>query len=194
MCSLYGKMFSLSAKNEFWCVPYLEDLAFFRSWRSNANQSVDELCNIVWDQIVNDICDNFPIGILGQMWCLIVSVPDLCPLSYFVKKLKKILARQQLSAHKRNDIPLVFHWQADGGPPLESWLLCFNCLSWKKTRSSKLLKYANEATKMPFILKFVIFVNGKILQENFAGKFLIDLCNLSNGPILVAGLLESILC
>ena len=26
----------------------------------------------------------FPIGILGQVWCLIVSIPDLCPLFYFV--------------------------------------------------------------------------------------------------------------
>ena len=25
---------------------------------------------------------HFPIGILGQMWCLILSIPDLCPLSY----------------------------------------------------------------------------------------------------------------
>ena len=25
----------------------------------------------------------FLIGILGQVWCLIVSIPDLCPLSYF---------------------------------------------------------------------------------------------------------------
>ena len=23
-------------------------------------------------------------GILGQVWCVIVSIPDLCPLSYFV--------------------------------------------------------------------------------------------------------------
>ena len=23
------------------------------------------------------------IGILGQVWCLIVSIPDLCPLSFF---------------------------------------------------------------------------------------------------------------
>ena len=22
-------------------------------------------------------------GILGQLWCLIVSIPDLCPFSYF---------------------------------------------------------------------------------------------------------------
>ena len=25
----------------------------------------------------------FPCGILGQAWCLIVSIPDLCHLSYF---------------------------------------------------------------------------------------------------------------
>ena len=24
----------------------------------------------------------FPIGILGQVWWLIVSIPDLCPFSY----------------------------------------------------------------------------------------------------------------
>ena len=28
----------------------------------------------------------FPFGILGQEWCLIVSIPDLCPLSYFAKQ------------------------------------------------------------------------------------------------------------
>ena len=26
---------------------------------------------------------HFPIGILGQVWYLIVSIPDLCPLSSF---------------------------------------------------------------------------------------------------------------
>ena len=25
----------------------------------------------------------FPFGILGQVWYLIVSIPDLCPLSYY---------------------------------------------------------------------------------------------------------------
>ena len=34
------------------------------------------------------VCDvklgrcHLPIGILNQVWCLIVSIPDLCPLSY----------------------------------------------------------------------------------------------------------------
>ena len=30
------------------------------------------------------LCDcYFPIGILGQVWYLIVLIPDMCPLSYF---------------------------------------------------------------------------------------------------------------
>ena len=30
------------------------------------------------------LCDgHFPIGILGQVWYLIVSIPDLCTLTYF---------------------------------------------------------------------------------------------------------------
>ena len=28
---------------------------------------------------------HFPIGILGHVWYLIVSVPDLCTLTYFVR-------------------------------------------------------------------------------------------------------------
>ena len=31
----------------------------------------------------NCVFDTFPCGILGQLWYLIVSVPDLCRLSYF---------------------------------------------------------------------------------------------------------------
>ena len=38
----------------------------------------------------------FPCGILGQVWCLIVSIPDLCFLSYF-----NII--HQESMHKVND-------------------------------------------------------------------------------------------
>ena len=30
------------------------------------------------------VCGHFPIGILGQVWYLIVSIPDLCTLTYFV--------------------------------------------------------------------------------------------------------------
>ena len=37
---------------------------------------------------------HFPIGILGQVWYLIVSIPDLCTLTYFVKQhLFQILGR-----------------------------------------------------------------------------------------------------
>ena len=31
----------------------------------------------------NCVFVTFPCGILGQVWCLIVSIPDLCRLSYF---------------------------------------------------------------------------------------------------------------
>ena len=30
---------------------------------------------------------HFPIGIMGQVWYLIVSIPDLCTLTYFVIRL-----------------------------------------------------------------------------------------------------------
>ena len=33
--------------------------------------------------IVNCVFVTFPCGILGQVWYLIVSIPDLCHLSYF---------------------------------------------------------------------------------------------------------------
>ena len=39
-----------------------------------------------WLSFVMYNCEfwHFSIGILGQVWCLIVSIPDLCPLSYFI--------------------------------------------------------------------------------------------------------------
>ena len=33
--------------------------------------------------VLNCVDVTFPFGILGQVWYLIVSIPDLCPLSYF---------------------------------------------------------------------------------------------------------------
>ena len=34
---------------------------------------------------------HFPIGILGQVWYLIVSIPDLCNLTYFVLLIRQFL-------------------------------------------------------------------------------------------------------
>ena len=36
--------------------------------------------------ILLSVC-HFPIGILCQVWCLIVSIPDLCTLTYFLTHL-----------------------------------------------------------------------------------------------------------
>ena len=33
---------------------------------------------------VREDCCHFPVGILGHVWCLVVLIPDLCPLSYFI--------------------------------------------------------------------------------------------------------------
>ena len=38
-----------------------------------------------FDSLVCDVfCDfvTFPYGVLCQMWCLIISIPDLCPFPY----------------------------------------------------------------------------------------------------------------
>ena len=37
--------------------------------------------------VVSSVSCHFPIGILGQVWYLIVSIPDLCNLTYFYKSL-----------------------------------------------------------------------------------------------------------
>ena len=41
--------------------------------------------SVYWLSFVMFICVfvTFPCGILGQVWCLIVLIPDLCHLSYF---------------------------------------------------------------------------------------------------------------
>ena len=41
--------------------------------------------------MLNCVFVTFPSGILGQMWYLIVSIPDLCHLSYFKSILTLIL-------------------------------------------------------------------------------------------------------
>ena len=35
-----------------------------------------------WLSFAVSNCEFFPIGILGQVWYLIVSIPDLCTLTY----------------------------------------------------------------------------------------------------------------
>ena len=46
-----------------------------------------------WLSFVMSNCDvdTFPLVFLGQMLCLIVLIPDLCPLSYFVRYKYQIL-------------------------------------------------------------------------------------------------------
>ena len=58
------------------------------------------LCCLLW------VC-HFPIGILGQVWYLIVSFPDLCNLTYF----EILLIRFQISPNYfRSPIIVIQHW------------------------------------------------------------------------------------
>ena len=68
------------------------DHLYFVSCVSHAFSSV-HFCLVVtcWERtdllaLVCDVCSifvTFPCGILGQVWYLIVSFPNLCHLSYF---------------------------------------------------------------------------------------------------------------
>ena len=40
-------------------------------------------CYIYFDLMFSCVFVTFPCGVLGQVWYLIVSIPDLCLLTYF---------------------------------------------------------------------------------------------------------------
>ena len=50
----------------------------------------------------------FPIGILGQVWYLIVSISDLCPLSYFVMRNAHFFYVEQPTRFKMLSCPKVY--------------------------------------------------------------------------------------
>ena len=75
-----------------------------------------------------------PRGVLGQVWCLIVSIPDLCLLSYFAIKNHGELANQ-LWGHWGQ---LIFGWQNIPVLFPENDVCFFNCWIYSsalKTRS-----------------------------------------------------------
>ena len=58
-----------------------------------------------------DFYGHFPVGILGQVWYLIVSIPDLCTLTYFYKLNKQTTEQTTkfVNSWKRvNDIHVFF--------------------------------------------------------------------------------------
>ena len=58
---------------------------FIAAWWSPAGKGLTS-----WPLFVMSNCDfvTFPCGILGQVWYLIVLIPDLCRLSYFGQIMK----------------------------------------------------------------------------------------------------------
>ena len=52
---------------------------------------------------------HFPIGILGQVWYLIVSIPDLCTLTYFALLLKNLCINKcDMAVHQTLGLISVF--------------------------------------------------------------------------------------
>ena len=45
------------------------------------------------------VFDTFPWGVLGRVWCLVVSIPDLCLLTYFEKSTFNKNVSQEGSRH-----------------------------------------------------------------------------------------------
>ena len=64
----------------FFCIVFvlLSRLLIAAFW-SPAGKGLTSLLSFV---VLNIVVVTFPFGILGQVWYLIVSIPDLCPLSY----------------------------------------------------------------------------------------------------------------
>ena len=51
----------------------------------------------IWPLFVmfNCVFVTFPCGIMGRVWYLIISVPDLCPLSYFDEDISLINSKEK---------------------------------------------------------------------------------------------------
>ena len=65
----------------YFCIVFvmLSRLIIAASW-SPAGKSLTSWLSFV---VLNCVVVTVPFGILGQVWYLIVSIPDLCHLSYF---------------------------------------------------------------------------------------------------------------
>ena len=66
----------------FWCVFVRLSCASVYCCLVDTCRERADLLALVCDALLC-VC-YFPIGILSQVWYLIVSIPDLCPLSYFM--------------------------------------------------------------------------------------------------------------
>ena len=52
----------------------------------------------------NCVFVTFPCGILGQVWCLVVSIPDLCLISYFSRICNRTLQSEMPQPSPRNSV------------------------------------------------------------------------------------------
>ena len=69
---------------------------FIAIFRSPAGKGLISCLSFV---MFNCVFVTLPSGILGQVWYLIVSIPDLCHLSYFVNAIRRDMCRTLLGMH-----------------------------------------------------------------------------------------------
>ena len=74
---------------------------------------------------------HFPIGILGQVWYLIVSIPDLCTITYFEKVL-----------NSKKDTLMTKAWQ------IPQYAKSFFFISWNSYFYAKIWLYHTQSTLM----------------------------------------------
>ena len=100
---------------------------------------------------------HFPIGILGQVWYLIVSIPDLCNLTYFITIEQKV---------SKTHIPLVV--------TIGKKEKCSNKRTVKQYVQEK-EKWANKETNKQYVADSLIhslirIVSQVVPEKSFDGK------------------------
>ena len=71
---------------------------------------------------------HFPIGILGQMWYLIVSIPDLCTLTYFIHFiLLKYWVKKGFEVSKHGHEVIKLEYNLKLKIKCNDWLLAYRC-------------------------------------------------------------------
>ena len=82
---------------------------------------------------------HFPIGILGQVWYLIVSIPDLCTLTYFAPWSTKEVAYKALARSKLEyAAPIWSHHsklQINQSEKVQRTAARWTCRIWRNTSS-----------------------------------------------------------
>ena len=97
------------------------------------------------------VCVSFPGGVLGQVWYLILSIPDLCILLHYIKTLLRCIlfniARKKAKIRNRyHQVPRATYQTF-----MSSLLICFHFISF----TAQLNRSVGPGTTAPWTLKWI---------------------------------------